>query len=220
MNILERKHDELTTYVRRLARRWNVSNDRLDDVVQDTMLRLVQEHSQNPFKSSKTLWGRATNIAKEAIAALFASSLPLSGVGFQAHNAARRYLAQHDNDPYKAYANQNRSDKVSRELLQIVAGGSGLYDPTREPAEVSQRAYEASYSLTEQDEDTIKTAINTLPTLEADVVRAYVWGDGERLTMRQVAQRLGISEDEAKRAWSRAKRRLATELVHLHVVSK
>lgn len=220
MNILERKHDELTTYVRRLARRWNVSNDRLDDVVQDTMLRLVQEHSQNPFKSSKTLWGRATNIAKEAIAALFASSLPLSGVGFQAHNAARRYLAQHDNDPYKAYANQDRSDKVSRELLQIVAGGSGLYDPTREPAQTSQRVSEASYSLTEQDEDTIKTAINTLPPLEAEVVRAYVWGDGERLTMRQVAHRLGISEDEAKRAWSRAKRRLAVELVHLHVVSK
>src|SRR5690606_21832981 len=146
MNILESKHDELTAYVRRLARRWNVSNDRLDDVVQDTMLRLVQEHSDNPFKDAKTLWGRATNIAKESIAALFASSLPLSGVGFQAHNAARRYLAQHDNDPYKAYANQNRSDKVSRELLQIVAGGSGLYDPTREPAEASQRAYEASRS--------------------------------------------------------------------------
>lgn len=51
-------------------------------------------------------------------------------------------------------------------------------------------------------------------------MRAYVWGDGERLTMRQVAQRLGVSEDEAKRAWSRAKRRLAAELVHLHVVSK
>lgn len=131
MNILESKHDELTAYVRRLARRWGVSNDRLDDVVQDTMLRLVQEHSDSPFESSKTLWGRATNIARESIAALFASSLPLSGVGFQAHNAARRYLAQHDNDPYKAYANQNRSDKVSRELLQIVAGGSGLYDPTR-----------------------------------------------------------------------------------------
>lgn len=220
MNILESKHDELSAYVRRLARRWGVSNDRLDDVVQDTMLRLVQEHSDSPFESSKTLWGRATNIARESIAALFASSLPLSGVGFQAHNAARRYLAQHDNDPYKAYANQNRSDKVSRELLQIVAGGSGLYDPTREPAEASQKASEASYTLTEQDEDTIKTAINTLPTLEAEVVRAYVWGDGERLTMRQVAQRLGISEDEAKRAWSRAKRRLAAELVHLHVVSK
>ena len=220
MNILESKHDELSAYVRRLARRWGVSNDRLDDVVQDTMLRLVQEHSESPFKSSKTLWGRATNIARESIAALFASSLPLSGVGFQAHNAARRYLAQHDNDPYKAYANQNRSDKVSRELLQIVAGGSGLYDPTREPAEASQNASEASYTLTEQDEDTIKTAINTLPTLEADVVRAYVWGDGERLTMRQVAQRLEVSEDEAKRAWSRAKRRLAGELMHLHVVSK
>ena len=220
MNILESKHDELSTYVRRLARRWGVSNDRLDDVVQDTMLRLVQEHSESPFKSPKTLWGRATNIARESIAALFASSLPLSGVGFQAHNAARRYLAQHDNDPYKAYANQNRSDKVSRELLQIVAGGSGLYDPTREPAEASQNASEASYTLTEQDEDTIKTAINTLPTLEADVVRAYVWGDGERLTMRQVAQRLEVSEDEAKRAWSRAKRRLAGELMHLHVVSK
>lgn len=220
MNILESKHDELSAYVRRLARRWGVSNDRLDDVVQDTMLRLVQEHSDSPFKSSKTLWGRATNIARESIAALFASSLPLSGVGFQAHNAARRYLAQHDNDPYKAYANQNRSDKVSRELLQIVAGGSGLYDPTRELAEASQKASEASYTLTEQDEDTIKTAINTLPTLEADVVRVYVWGDGERLTMRQVAQRLEVSEDEAKRAWSRAKRRLACELMHLHVVSK
>ena len=220
MNILESKHDELTAYVRRLARRWGVSNDRLEDVVQDTMLRLVQEHSDSPFTSSKTLWGRATNIARESIAALFASSLPLSGVGFQAHNAARRYLAQHDNDPYKAYANQNRSDKVSRELLQIVAGGSGLYDPTRDLAEASKNDSEASYTLTEQDEDTIKTAINTLPALEADVVRAYVWGDGERLTMRQVAQRLGVSEDEAKRAWSRAKRRLAGELMHLHVVSK
>ena len=220
MNILESKHDELSAYVRRLARRWGVSNDRLEDVVQDTMLRLVQEHSDSPFESSKTLWGRATNIARESIATLFASSLPLSGVGFQAHNAARRYLAQHDNDPYKAYANQNRSDKVSRELLQIVAGGSGLYDPTRDLAEASKKDSEASYTLTEQDEDTIKTAINTLPTLEAEVVRAYVWGDGERLTMRQVAQRLGVSEDEAKRAWSRAKRRLAGELVHLHVVSK
>lgn len=208
MTLIEEKHTELMAYINHLCVRWSVDKVKTQDVQQEVMFRLLVEDGEEAFRDARKLWGRATNVARECIADTFAASLPLSGVSRQAHNAARRYLQDNDNDPNKAYVNQNNTDRVSRELLRLVASwgliaaGAGDFQKS-EPFE----------GLTEQDEASIMTAVNGLPDVEREVVRLYVWGDDDgRLTLRQVSTKLGFSMSKTKSAWSRARRRLALEL--------
>jgi len=210
--ILQSKYGELMPYIERMCRRWQLDSVSTEDVQQEVMVKLLEENEVKEFTNARELWGRATIHARESIAACFAASLPVSGISHQVHNAARRHLEANNNDPQTAYKNQIPTlAKVSRNVLDIVAGGSGL----REPAVLAREDHEPSepyYGLTEQEEASIMAAVNSLPEIERNVVRAYVWGDGERLTLRQVAHKLGYSVSATRSAWNRARRRLSIEL--------
>lgn len=210
-SLIALKYEELTRYISARARRWQASESRLDDIVHNVMVRLLEENAEKEFTSAKALWGRAANITSEETAKTFADSLPLSGVGFQAHWTARKALMRADGDPHKAYYTQEGSSRVGRELLYLVAQGNALTDPTvLQSAETSSLSYEGDDSaLSQIDEDNIRVAVSSLSDIEQQIVRMRLW---MQMRNSDVAKELGMSTKEVKRTYERSLKRLRTIL--------
>lgn len=198
--LIESKFDELSNYIRSLARRWQADDSRLDDIIQNTIVRLLEENSRSEFENARVLWARTTNIAREEIAKTFAERLPVSGVGFQAHWTATKALQRTGGDPNAAYASQEGSSRVGRELMFVVSKGASLFSPDY-LAEMTTKNIGATSSISEQDEDNIRVALSSLTEDEAHVLRMRVW-----LMMRNadVAQELGITRSEVDTTYRRA----------------
>lgn len=199
-SLIENKIEELLPYLRSVAYRRNVPVVFVEDIVQSTIARLLEEDNA---ETSFELWGKATNVLREEAAKGAASSLPLSGVGFQAHHYARKYLAQNDFDPQKAYYNQTESPRVSMSLLQLVAGGSASVD-----------SINTAYLKTSRDEsqregdDRVHTMLQTLPEQMRQVVEMRIGVYSHELTMKEIAAELGISSPDARKLWNDAKAEL------------
>lgn len=202
--LLEEKYDELQKYIRSRAFAWRADASRMDDIVQSTMVRLFEENSKREFEDARTLWGRATNIAKEEIAQTFADRLPVSGVKFQAHWTATKALQAADGDPKAAYHAQTGTSRVGRELIFAVAHGPSLYSPEY-LQDLDHEEREDTSSLTSQDEDNIRVAISELTEQEQKVVHLRMW---LRLTNAQTAEELGLSTDRVRKIWQGAVRKL------------
>jgi len=202
--VIEEKLAELKKYLRGIAFRSQVFENQRDDVVHSTLVRLVEEDSAKPFFTPKELFGRATNVMREEIAKSFAASLPLSGVGFQAHYYARKYLSQNNQDPHAAYANQNETTKVGLDLLKLVAGGTGQTDPEDlERLELADTGVVSS--LSHEKEDRVREAVRGLPDEARAVVEKYLGFNGGPMPLTQVADDLGLTTVKTKALWSEAK---------------
>lgn len=206
--LLEEKYDELQKYIRSKAFAWRADASRMDDIVQSTMVRLFEENVKKEFEDARTLWGRATNIAKEEIAQTFADRLPVSGVKFQAHWTATKALQAAGGDPRAAYHAQTGTSRVGRELIFAVAHGPSLYSPEYlQDLDAEER--EDTSSLTSQDEDNVRVAISELSEQEQKVVHLRMW---LRLTNAQTAAELGLSTDRVRKIWQGAVRKLRPTL--------
>lgn len=208
MSLFEDKFAELEKYIKSKAYSWRADPSRLDDIVQSTTLRLLEENKKNEFADARTLWGRATNIVKEEIAQTFADRLPVSGVKFQAHWTATKALQAAGGDPRAAYHAQTGTSRVGRELIFAVAHGPSLYSPEY-LQDLDPEEREEKSSLTSQDEDNIRVAISELSEVEQKVVHLRMW---LRLTNKQAAEELGLSTDRVRKIWQGAVRKLRPTL--------
>lgn len=202
--LIEQKFDELKAHILRQARSWRTDESRYDDIVQSTFERLLIENAKREFVDARVLWGRATNIARECIAQSFADRLPVSGVKHQAHWTATKALAAHGGDPRAAYAGQQGTSRVGRELMFAVAHGPSLYSPEY-LADIDPEDVEHETHLSTHDEDNIRVAIASLTEREQQVVRLRMW---MRYTNAQAAEELGIGIEAVRKAWSRAQKTL------------
>lgn len=204
VSLFEDKFEELEKYIKSKAYSWRADPSRMDDIVQSTTLRLLEENVRSEFADARTLWGRATNIVKEEIAQTFADRLPVSGVKFQAHWTATKALQAADGDPKAAYHTQTGTSRVGRELIFAVAHGPSLYSPEYLQDLDTQEREDVS-SLTSQDEDNVRVAISELTEQEQKVVHMRMW---LRLTNAQTAEELGLSTDRVRKIWQGAVRKL------------
>lgn len=209
--MIEEKYGELVSYLRTLAIRSFVYEEHQADIIHSAIERLLTEEAAKPFESPRALWGRATNVMKEEITKYFAASLPVSGVGRQAHHYARKYLAANGFDPYRAYSNQTETPRVGLDLLKIVAGGTGQTDPTT-LSSLSEAPSAAESSLSEGTEDRIRTAVRALPYAQRRVVEMHMGLDEGPMPLSQVAAELGIEPSKAKSLWRSAKSALRARL--------
>jgi len=202
--LISTKHPELYTYLARRARAWRTDDSRIEDIISGTIERLLIENTVKPFDNARTLWGRATNIAKEEIAQSFASRLPLSGVKFQAHRTATLALQAAGGDPKAAYHMQTGTSRVGRELLFAVAHGPSLYSPEY-MQDLNPLDDENLSVLSSQDEDNIRIAIASLSEKEQTVVRNRMW---LRMTNKQCAEEMQVSVENVRKTWASALKKL------------
>lgn len=208
LKIIEEKLPELDKYLRSKCHSWRADYSRFDDIVNSTLARLVQEADTRPMLTARELWGRATNIVKEEIAQTFADRLPVSGVKFQAHYTATKALQAASGDPRAAYAMQQGTSRVGRELIYAVSHGPSLCSP-QYLADMNTERPENVSSLTTQDEDNIRVAMYELTEQERRVVQLRMW---MRLTNAQTATELGLSNDRVRKVWQSATKKLKTVL--------
>lgn len=206
--LIERKHKELTNFLRGRAYGWRADPSRIDDIVSSTMMRLlVENETKKPFSDARMLWGRATNLVKEEIAQTFADRLPLSGVKFQAHRTATLALQRAGGDPRSAYGLQTGTSRVGRELLYAVAYGPSLFSPEYlQDVDMMMPGDEASLSeLTLQEEDSIRAAMASLDWFEKQVVHLRMW---MQLSNAQAAEELHVNSEKVRKTWSKAIKKL------------
>jgi RNA polymerase sigma factor (sigma-70 family) len=208
MSLIAEKYAELDKYIRGRAYAWRADMSRMDDIVQSTMERLLLENQKKEFEDARTLWGRATNLAKEEIAQTFADRLPVSGVKFQAHYTATKALAAAGGDPRAAYSMQEGTSRVGRELIYAVAHGPSLYSPEY-LSDLDTEHREEKSTVTSQDEDNIRVAIAELGAQEQTVVYMRMW---LRMSNAQVADELELSTDRVRKVWQSAIRKLRPSL--------
>ncbi len=204
VSLVADKYEELRKYLANKCYSWRADHSRYDDIIQNTLERLVREEQIKPFKDSRALWGRATNVVKEEIAQTFADRLPVSGVKFQAHWTATKALASSGGDPRAAYATQTGTSRVGRELIYAVAHGPSLYSPEY-LQDLDLFAKDDVSSLSTQDEDNIRVAMYELTEQERKVVQLRMW---MRLTNAQVGEELGLSAERVRKLWLGALRKL------------
>jgi len=201
MTLIVEKYEELTRYVQSLARKWQADDSRVEDIAQSTLMRLVEENEANEFVEARYLWARATNIAREEIAKTFAQALPMSGVGFQAHWTATKALQRAGGDAMKAYAEQEGSSRVSRELMFLVSNGSSMRTPEYLSETPSRAINERTSNLSTHDEDNIRVALSSLSPVESNVVRMKLW---QNMTYPAIAEELEMTSDAVKKTYRRA----------------
>lgn len=204
MSLIEEKFEELSKYISGKAYGWRADESRREDIIQSTMLRLLEEDSRKEFTDARILWGRATNIAKEEIAQTFADRLPVSGVKFQAHWTATKALQAANGDPRAAYSMQTGTSRVGRELIYAVAHGPSLYSPEY-LSDLDPEGREETTTITSQDEDNIRVAISELSTQEQKIVHMRMW---LRMSNAEVASELELSTDRVRKVWQGAVRKL------------
>lgn len=204
MSLIAEKFNELDKYIRGKCYAWRADASRYDDIVSGVMERLLMEEQEKAFKDTRALWGRATNIAKEAIAQSFADRLPVSGVKFQAHYTATKALRAADGDPRAAYAMQTGTSRVGRELIFAVAHGPSLYSPEY-LAELDPATNEPISSLSQQDEDNVRVAMYELTEQERTVVHLRMW---MRMTNAQAGEEMGLSTERVRKLWQQATKKL------------
>lgn len=202
--LISTKYAELYSYLSRRARAWRTDDSRVDDIIHSTLERLLIENNTKPFDNARTLWGRATNLAKEEIAQSFASRLPLSGVKHQAHRTATLALQAAQGDPKAAYHLQTGTSRVGRELLFAVAYGPSLYSPEY-IQDLNPLDADNPTELTSHDEDNIRLAIASLNDKEQMVVRNRMW---LRMTNKQCAEEMRVSVETVRRTWATALKKL------------
>lgn len=210
--MLAEKYEELFTYLRSLAVRARVYPERQEDVIHNAIARLLDEHARSPFPSARELWGRATNVMREEIATSFADSMPVSGVSRQAHHYARKYLSQNEQDPHRAYVNQNETPRVSLDLLRVVAGGTGQTDPATLSNLSVFAADEPESSLSTRRSSAVWEAVRALPEDQRRVVEEHMGLLGGPKSLIQVSEDLGIPAQTVKSLWRKAKRQLKDAL--------
>jgi RNA polymerase sigma factor (sigma-70 family) len=200
MSLIEEKYEELTKYLMSKCFSWRADYSRYDDIVQNTVARLLEEDKKKPFENARQLWGRATNVVKEEIAQTFADRLPVSGVKFQAHWTATKALQAAGGDPRAAYAMQTGTSRVGRELIYAVSHGPSLYSPEY-LADLDPEKREDTSSLSMQDEDNIRVAMFDLTEQERHVVHLRMW---MRMTNAQVGEEMGLSAERVRKIWQKA----------------
>lgn len=216
VDLFESKYDELVSYLSTIAYRADIYPEHREDVVHNAILRLIDEHQIKPFDSARSLWGRATNVMRDECGRYFASMLPVSGVGRQAHYYARKYLSQNNWNPEAAYQNQTETPKVGLELLRIVAGGTGQTDPGA-LSEYVQGPESFTEGLSELVELRVRDAISSLSDPQREVVTRHIGLSGDARSLSRIAEELGYTLSQVKAFWRSAKRALS---VSLHDVSK
>lgn len=199
--LIEEKYEELKRYVLSLARRWQVDEFKLDDVVQSVFTRLIEEGRAKPFSDARSLWARATNVSREEMAKIFAAGLAVSGVSFQAHWTATKALQRAQGDPARAYESQEGSSRVGRELMFIVKQGGAQVAPEKLSEYDASPINRIDSSLSVQDEDNIRVAISSLLPVEQQVLRLKVW---EKKTHPQISTTLGISPSTVRKTYRNA----------------
>jgi len=200
MSLIEEKYDELVQYLRSKCYAWRADPSRYDDIVSSTVARLIEEDNKKTFESSRTLWGRASNVVKEEIAQTFADRLPVSGVKFQAHWTATKALQAANGDPRAAYSMQQGTSRVGRELIFAVAYGPSLYSPEY-LSDIDLPDDIPMSSLTQQDEDNVRVAMYELTEQERQVVHLRMW---MRLTNAQVGEEMSLSAERVRKIWQSA----------------
>lgn len=203
-SLIEEKYDELVKYLSSKCYAWRADQSRYDDIIQNTMVRLLKEGRKVEWKDSRHLWGRATNIVKEEIAQTFADRLPVSGVKFQAHWTATKALQAAGGDPRAAYGMQTGTSRVGRELIYAVAHGPSLFSHEY-LSELDEEKRPDVSSLSTQDEDNIRVAMYELNEQERKVVQLRMW---MRLSNVQVAQEMGLTASRVRQVWQGALRKL------------
>lgn len=204
ISLIEEKYDELTRYLENKCYGWRADYSRYDDIVQETVARLIAEDQRQSFTSARQLWGRATNVVKEVIAQTFADRLPVSGVKFQAHWTATKALQAANGDPRAAYNMQTGTSRVGRELIYAVAHGPSLYSPEYlQDLDAEER--EDKSSLSTQAEDNVRVALYELSEIERRVVQLRMW---MRMTNAQAAEELELSPDRVRKVWKEALKKL------------
>lgn len=216
VDLFESKYDELVSYLSTIAYRADIYPEHREDVVHNAILRLIDEHQIKPFDSARSLWGRATNVMRDECGRYFASMLPVSGVGRQAHYYARKYLSQNNWNPEAAYQNQTETPKVGLELLRIVAGGTGQTDPGA-MSEYVQGPESLTEGLSERVELRVREAVSSLSDPQREVVMRHIGLSGDARSLSRIAEELGYTLSQVKAFWRSAKRALS---VSLHDVSK
>lgn len=210
--MIAEKYDELVSYLSSLAYRSDIYPEYREDVIHNVIARLLEEDAVKPFPTARLLWGRATNLMRDETGKHFADSLPVSGVGRQAHYYARKYLLQNGGNPELAYHNQTETPKVGRDLLRIVANGTGQTDPAQ-LAELDLAGAESlSGGLSEDREARVREAVSNLSWPHSDVVRLHLGMDGDPKPLNEVATLLGLTLSQVKSLWRSAKRLLAQSL--------
>jgi DNA-directed RNA polymerase specialized sigma24 family protein len=205
--LIDDKIGELTDYIPRLCANWDVYRQSYGDIVNSVLVRLYEENAQHAFTEAKALFGRCTNITREEIAKLYAEALLVSGVSFQAHQAARRRLKLYDGDIEAAYADKTITPRISRELLAFVAHSASYVD-VQTLTEAPPTYIEDSDVGRSQRDDSIRAAIHSLPPDQAAVVRAYFYSEGGTLSLSGVARELGKTDNQVRGLWKNAKKNL------------
>lgn len=211
MSIIAEKYEELDKYLRSKCYAWRADASRIDDIVQQTVLQLLEEEEKKgEFENARALWGRATNVVKEVIAQSFADRLPVSGVKHQAHRTAMNALQAAGGDPRGAYAIQAElsTSRVGRELIYAVASGPSLYSPEY-LSEIDITERDEASSITQQDEDNIRVAMYELTEKERQIVNMRMW---MRLTNAQVAEELGMNAEHVRKTFVKAVNKLRVVL--------
>jgi len=211
MSIIAAKYEELDKYLRSRAYAWRADASRIDDIVQQTIMQLLEEEERKgPFHDARALWGRATNVCKEVIAQSFADRLPVSGVKHQAHRTAMNALQAAGGDPRSAYAIQAElsTSRVGRELIYAVASGPSLYSPEY-LSEIDLAERDEASSITQQDEDNIRVAMYELTEKERQIVHLRMW---MRLTNAQVAEELRMNAEHVRKTFVKAINKLRVVL--------
>jgi DNA-directed RNA polymerase specialized sigma24 family protein len=204
---VESKHSELQSYLRGQCFRRNVPSDRVEDVVQAVLLRLLEKEATKAFVSSRGMWAAASILALEESARLFAGNLAVSGMGTSAHNAARKYLAASGGDVEAAYRNQTTTAKVSRETLRAVKGGGGHTDPTA----LTQKsdAFQAPDHAFDDAEQDVLDVFSRLSAPAREVVELRTgMVTGTREPYVEISRRMGLTQYEVFRIWKTAEAQL------------
>lgn len=211
-DLLATKFKELSSYLSSLSYRSGVYPEHREDISQTVIMLLLEEDNVKPFLTARDLFGRATNLARNEIGRYFANSLPVSGVGRQAHHYARKYLAQNDFNPDLAYANQTETPQVSLALLRIVSGGTGQTDPELLTDLPNAPLPPVQSSLTAEVENRIRGALRALSDPQFTVVYLHLGFEGSPMTLREVSEALEVEEDAVRMLWRGAKRSMKLSL--------
>jgi hypothetical protein len=208
-HVIEDKWVELNRYLRSLAYRSRITETRQEDIIQSTIEILFREEQVHPFDSPRSLWGRATNVFREQKNKFFAEALPLSGVGSVSYRFARQYLANNDGNPFGAYENQTSTTKVGRDILHLVAGGTGQTDPLA----LSLASSPAGPAPSDpQKIDLVRDALRSLNPDQLTVVNLHCGFTRGPMPLSEIALEQGWTNSKTKSLWSSAKRVLGATL--------
>lgn len=211
VNLISSKYEELVSYLSTIAYKADIYPEHREDVIHSVIVQLLEEDQSSPFSDARTLWGRATNLMKDECGRYFASMLPVSGVGRQAHYYARKYLSQNEWDPQQAYHNQTETPKVGLELLRIVAGGTGQTDP-HAMNEYVRPPESAAEGLSEELEARVRESVSSLSETQREVVTRHVGLDQAPEPLSRIAADMNLSLSQVKAFWRSAKRTLSALL--------